>query len=187
MTSKMPPEIIRLIMSFARPLRPYIHELKYYFVYKNCTMFDEEERPQPYFEDDSEEYSSQEEVAQVEPKEELVDGEFCDCCMGGYGKSNKFGLCSCHCSKCGESASDCRYTCEFYEAAEKKVNSSHEEVILPKIKPVYEKGFLGEIKNWKKEMEYMEWYNSFGITDEDEQRMRDEIFEDVMGWDSSCW
>ena len=117
----MPPEIIRLIMSFARPLRPYIHELKYYFVYKNCTMFDEEERPQPYFETgDSEDYSSDEDF-------------------------------------------------------------SHEEVILPKIKPVYAKGFLGEIKNWKKEMEYMEWYNSFGITDEDEQRMRDEIFEDVYG------
>ena len=89
----MPPEIIRLIMSFARPLRPYIHELKYYFVYKNCTMMDYivYNQPQPYkFETgdtSSEEYSSDE-------------------------------------------------------------DSSHEEVILPKIKPVYEKGFLGQIKNW---------------------------------------
>ena len=27
-------------------------------------------------------------------------------------------------------------------------DSSYEEVILPKIKRVYEKGFLGQIKNW---------------------------------------
>ena len=29
----LPLEIVRLIISYARPIRPYIHELKYYFIY----------------------------------------------------------------------------------------------------------------------------------------------------------
>ena len=87
----MPPEIIRLIMSFAQPLRPYIHELKYYFIYKNCTLFEPDVYIEPCFLDSDEDSSDED-------------------------SSNE--------------------------------DSSDEEVILPKIKPVYEKGFLGQIKNW---------------------------------------
>tara|TARA_R110000744_G_scaffold274792_1_gene387824 strand:+ start:238 stop:501 length:264 start_codon:yes stop_codon:yes gene_type:complete len=29
----LPIELVRLIISYARPIRPYIHELKYYFIY----------------------------------------------------------------------------------------------------------------------------------------------------------
>jgi hypothetical protein len=29
----LPLELVRIIISYARPLRPYIHELKYFFIY----------------------------------------------------------------------------------------------------------------------------------------------------------
>ena len=29
----LPIELVRLIISYARPIRPYLHELKYYFIY----------------------------------------------------------------------------------------------------------------------------------------------------------
>ena len=46
----LPVEIQRLIISFARPLRPYIHELKYHFIYHK-----DEYEPQPTFVDSDDE------------------------------------------------------------------------------------------------------------------------------------
>ena len=35
----------------------------------------------------------------------------CDCCMKGFDKANKFGLCQCWCSNCDKQLSDCKYKC----------------------------------------------------------------------------
>lgn len=37
--------------------------------------------------------------------------EICDCCVKGWNRANKFGLCSCICSKCKNLLRDCKYTC----------------------------------------------------------------------------
>ena len=35
----------------------------------------------------------------------------CDCCLKGWNKQNKYGICNCWCSFCDILLRDCKYKC----------------------------------------------------------------------------
>lgn len=40
--------------------------------------------------------------------------DYCDCCLKGWDKCNKYGMCDCWCSKCGKLLKECKYKCYYY-------------------------------------------------------------------------